>query len=111
MFAEIIKNMYGISLYEFAVMALDAIMYLVAVIVVLSAFIKLEKITKSKYVKGVKLSLVASILSSFVAAAVAENSDAFGILEVFVLLIPSVFILLSAVCFYRFSKEVIVKYS
>lgn len=110
-FAEIIMNMYGMSLYEFTVMALDTVIYLIAVIVVLIAFIKLAKITKSKNAKGVKLSIFATILSSFVAATIAENSDSFGILEVFVLLIPSAFILLSAICFYRFSKEILVKYS
>lgn len=46
MFVEIIKNMYGISLAEFAVMIVDTFTYLIALFIVLFAFVKLDKVTK-----------------------------------------------------------------
>ena len=111
MFAEIIKNMYGISLAEFAVMIVDTLTYLIALFIVLFAFVKLDKVTKSKHAKGVKISIVAAIFSSFVASSIVENSEELGLIEVFVFLVPSIFTLLAAVCFYRFAKEVLLKYS
>ena len=111
MVAEIIKNMYEMSLAEFAVMIVDTLTYLVALFIVLVAFGKLDKVTKSKHAKGVKLSILATILSSFVARSIVESSEEHGLIEVFVFLIPSIFTLLAAVCFYRFTKEVLVKYS
>ena len=111
MFAEIIKNMYGISLEEFAVMMIDSITYIIALLIIIFSFFKLIKATKSKNAKGVLLSVLATVASSFVSVAISENSEVFGVVEVIALLIPSIFTLISAVCFYRLSNELVVKYS
>ncbi|WP_229833478.1 hypothetical protein, partial [Alishewanella longhuensis] len=111
MFAELMKNMYGISLQEFAVMAIGSITYLIALVMVVFSFIKLVKVTKSINAKGALLSLLATIVSSFLAVSSAENSEILGMLEIAVLLVPSIFTLLSAICFYRLSNELVCKYS
>jgi hypothetical protein len=103
--------MYGISLQEFAVMMIDSIIYLVALVLVLFSLFKLVRVTKSKNAKGVFSSLLATIVSSFVAVSIAENSDTFGIVEVCVLLVPSMFTFLAAIFFYRLGNELVLKYS
>jgi len=103
--------MYGVTLEEFAVMMIDSITYLIALLIVIFSLTKLLKATQSKNAKGVLLSLFAAIVSSFVGVTIAENSESFGIVEIITLLIPSVFTLVSAVCFYRLSKELVLKYS
>lgn len=111
MFAEIIKNMFGVSLSEFTVQLIDSILYLVTSVLVIIALFKLFKITKSRNAKGSLIFIFASFVSSFVSLSVIENSESVGGLEMSVILLPSLFILVSAVCFYRFSNELGVKSS
>ncbi len=111
MFAEIIKNMYGISLEEFSVMIIDLITFLIALLIIIFSFFKLIKATKSKNAKGVLLSVLATMASSFVSVAISDNTDIFGVVEIIALLIPSIFTLISAICFYRLSNELVLKYS
>ena len=111
MFAEIIKNMYGISLQEFAIMIIDSIAYFISLLIVVFSFFKITKATQSKNANGALLSILATVASSFAGVRIVESSETIGFIEVTALLIPSIFTLLSAVCFYRLSNELIQRYS
>lgn len=111
MFAEIIRNMYGISLGEFAIMIIDSIVYLFASFLVFFSLFKIAKATESNNAKGALISVLGAIVSSFVSVNILESVETYGLFEMAVLLVPSIFTFVSAICFYRLSNELVKKYS
>ncbi|RZQ51626.1 hypothetical protein C1E23_18475 [Pseudoalteromonas phenolica] len=108
-FEKIITEIYGITLPELLIQSVDSILYIISLILVAVGAIKIFRKTRSTNAKSIVISIIGTVLSSFVSIAIAENSEDFGVIEVTVILVPSLFMLVAAISFYRLCSEPFIK--